>query len=128
MKQAENTDIRKEKMFLTRNRLADRWILLTTRRPSATTDGMVEKSDSSKTNWETCAAASQPDAMATEQSASFRASTSLTPSPVMPTVCPALRNARTSSRFCSGVTRPNTVYCSAADRRASSVSNVEAST
>ena len=56
MKQAENTDIRKEKMFLTRNRLADRWILLTTRRPSATTDGMVEKSDSSKTNWETCAA------------------------------------------------------------------------
>ena len=51
-------------MFLTRNRLADRWMLLTTRRPSATTDGMAEKSDSSKTNWETCAAASQPDAMA----------------------------------------------------------------
>ena len=44
-------------MFLTRNRLADRWMLLTTRRPSATTDGMAEKSDSSKTNWETCAAA-----------------------------------------------------------------------
>ena len=74
MKQAENTAIRKEKMFFTRNRLAERWMLLTTRRPSATTDGMAEKSDSSKTNWETCAAASQPDAMATEQSASFRAS------------------------------------------------------
>ena len=53
MKQAENTESRKEKMFFTRNRLAERWTLLTTRRPSATTEGMAEKSDSSSTSWET---------------------------------------------------------------------------
>ena len=84
-------------------------MLLMTRRPSSTTWGMAEKSESSSTTWATWQAAWAPDAMAMPQSASLRASTSLTPSPVMATVCPAFWSARTSLRFCSGVTRPNTV-------------------
>ena len=43
------------------------------------------------------------------QSASFRARTSLTPSPVMATVWPALCRARTILRFWFGTTRPKTV-------------------
>ena len=52
--------------------------------------------------------------MAMPQSASLRAMTSLTPSPVMATVWPFFCRAFTSSFFCSGVTRPKTVYFSAA--------------
>ena len=82
-------DSRKEKMVLTRNSTAVRVILLMTRRPSMTTLGREEKLESSSTSWEICRAASLPEAMAILQSASLRASTSLTPSPVMATVCPS---------------------------------------
>ena len=60
-----------------------------TRRPSATTAGMEEKSEFMSTRSEIWAATSLPEAMAMLQSASFRASTSLTPSPVMATVWPS---------------------------------------
>ena len=46
----ENSDSRKLKIFFTRNKLADRSILLTTRRPSSTTEGIHEKLDSSNTS------------------------------------------------------------------------------
>ena len=59
------------------------------RRPSATTSGMWEKSLSASTISETLRAAADPEAMATEQSASRRARTSFTPSPVMATSVPA---------------------------------------
>ena len=44
-------DRQNEKIFFTRNRAAARWILLMTRRPSATTFGMAEKSELSSTSW-----------------------------------------------------------------------------
>ena len=75
-------------MFFTRNRLADLWILFTTRLPSNTTDGIQAKLDSRSTTCDACTAASLPDAIATLQSASFNASTSFTPSPVIATVLP----------------------------------------
>ena len=99
-----------------------------TRRPSRTTLGMAEKSDRSSTIWATWLAAWLPEAMAMPQSASFRASTSLTPSPVMATVWPWPFNASTSRRFISGVTRPKTTQSRAAFSTASSVSRAEAST
>ena len=99
----------KEKMFFTRNSVAERSMLLMTRRPSATTLGMEAKLESSSTMWLTWLAASLPEAMAMEQSASLSASTSFTPSPVIATVCPRALSARTKRRFWSGVTRPNTV-------------------
>ena len=63
-----------------------------------------------------------------EQSASFRASTSLTPSPVMATVWPARFSAFTRRRFWSGVTRPKTTVSAAAASISSSVTRVRAST
>ena len=45
-------------------------------------------------------------------SASLSASTSLTPSPVIATVCPRDCSACTMARFWSGRTRPNVVYSS----------------
>ena len=74
-------------------------MLLMTRRPSATTEGMEEKSEFMRTRSEIWAATSLPEAMATLQSASFRASTSLTPSPVMATVCLLLCRAWIRSFF-----------------------------
>ena len=115
-------------MFFTRNRLADRWILLTTRLPSNTTDGIHAKLDSNNTTCAAWHAASLPDAIATLQSASLSASTSLTPSPVMATVFPWSFNAWTNWRFCPGVTRPNTVYFAIAFAISSSVWSVVAST
>ena len=97
-----------EKTVFTRKSEAERCRLLIERLPSATTSGMREKSLSTSTTSETLRAASDPEAMATEQSASRRARTSLTPSPVMATVWPRPLSARTSPRFCWGVTRPNT--------------------
>ena len=82
----ENSESKKEKIFFTKNKLADRSILFTTRRPSATTSGMREKSESSKTTCEACMAASLPEAIAILQSASFMARMSFTPSPVIATV------------------------------------------
>ena len=73
------TDIRlnkNEKIFFTRNKLAERWILLTTLLPSSTTSGIHEKSDSRSTSCDACAAASLPEAIAILQSASFKARTS----------------------------------------------------
>ena len=97
-----------EKIDFTRNREAERCKLLMERRPSCTTRGMEAKLESSSTSWETVRAASLPDAIAMLQSASFRANTSLTPSPVMATVCPWALSALTKESFCWGVTRPNT--------------------
>ena len=96
-------------MFFTRNRLADRWMLLMTLLPSATTPGMAEKSESSSTRLLKLLAASAPEAMAMEQLACFMASRSLTPSPVMATTCFFFCRAATRSFFCWGVTRPKTV-------------------
>ncbi len=85
-----------------------------TRRPSATTEGRAAKLLSSSTIWATARVASEPEPMATPMSASFRASTSFTPSPVIATVCPRDWSAPTMSRFCCGVTRPKTVPASRA--------------
>ena len=125
---SEMTAREKEKMFFTRKSAAERSMLFMTRLPSATTDGMAAKFDSSSTMCETWLAASEPEAMAMEQSASLSASTSFTPSPVMATVWPAALSARTNLRFWSGVTRPNTVYFSTTAAMSSSVSSVRAST
>ena len=124
---SEKMDSRNEKMFFTRNSVPERCRLLTTRRPSSTTEGIFEKSLSSRTSCAACAAASLPDAIATEQSASFNASTSLTPSPVIATVLPFFFKAWTNCRFWSGVTRPNTVYFRIASSSSSGVFRVEAS-
>ena len=128
IKTIENTAINRENIFFTRNRLADRCTLLTTRLPSYTTSGICAKSESSNTTCAACAAASLPDAIATLQSASFIAKISLTPSPVIATVCPLICNAFTSFCFCFGVTRPKTVYCSTASLSFAAVSSVVAST
>ncbi len=58
-----------------------------TRRPSATTEGSVEKLLLSSTIWATARVASEPEPMDTPMSASFRAM-SFTPSPVIATVWP----------------------------------------
>ena len=67
-------------------RAAERSRLFMERLPSATTLGIEEKLLSKSTSELTFFAASEPDAIATEQSASFSASTSFTPSPVIATV------------------------------------------
>ena len=53
----------------------------------------LRKSESISTSWAALDAASLPEAMATEQSASRKARISLTPSPVIPTVFPCFFNA-----------------------------------
>jgi len=124
----ESSASRKENIFFTRKSDALRSILLMTRRPSATTDGMAAKSESNSTICETWHATSLPEAIATLQSAALSAKTSLTPSPVMATVLPSALSACTSRRFCSGVTRPKTVYSRAPRQSFSGVSSAEAST
>ena len=62
------------------------------------------------TMWAACFAASEPDAIAMPQSASLIASTSFTPSPTMATVMPAACHALMKACFCSGLTRPKTLY------------------
>ena len=114
-------------MVLTIYRAAERSRLLMLRLPSATTFGIDAKLLSSKTRLETFFAASLPEAMATEQSASFRARTSFTPSPVIATVCFFFLSDLTSNSFWSGVTLPNIVYLSAASMTSSSVVRVERS-
>ena len=84
--------------------------LLITRLPSFTILGIEPKLLSCKTRLETFLAASLPDATETAQSASFIARISFTPSPVIATVLPAFLIERISIAFCSGVTRPKTVY------------------
>ncbi len=56
-----------------------------TRRPSATTDGNALNVESSSTTCATARVASDPDPIAIPMSASFRASASFTPSPVIAT-------------------------------------------
>ena len=90
------------------NRLATRSMLLMTRRPSASTRGRVAKRLSSSTSWATARVDDDPAPMAIPMSESLRASTSLTPSPVMATVRPRDWRAWTMARFWWGVTRPNT--------------------
>lgn len=95
---------------------------------SNTTYGIRPKSESKSTVCAACAAASLPDAIAILQSASFIASISFTPSPVMATVCFCFWSALTMSCFCLGVTLPNTVYLSTASVISFSDAKVEAST
>ena len=83
-------------------------MLLMSRRPSEMISRMWEKSESSSTTCAAWRAASEPAPMAMEQSASFMARMSLTPSPVMATRLPVPLRASTSCFFCSGFTRPKT--------------------
>ncbi|SHS72396.1 Uncharacterised protein [Mycobacteroides abscessus subsp. abscessus] len=70
-----------------------------------------------------------PAPIATPISASLRASTSLTPSPVIATVCPCDCSALTIARFWSGRTRPKVVAsASVAASLSVSVGSVRAST
>ena len=100
-------------VFVTKRR-ATRSMLAMTRRPSATTPGSVANRLSSRTSSATDLAAGVPAPIAMPRSASFRASVSLTPSPVMATTSPRLWAALTSDRLTSGVTRPNTAIGAAA--------------
>ena len=93
--------------------------LLITRRPSATTFGSEPKFESRATKWAVFFVASVPEAMAMEQSATFKAKISLTPSPVIATVCPHSWSVSTITCFCSGETRPKTVYLFAIKRTSS---------
>lgn len=70
-----------------------------TRRPSPTTYGSVANLLSSNTICATARVAGLPAPIATPMSASLSASTSLTPSPVMATVCPRDCSAPTMARF-----------------------------
>ena len=96
-------------MFFITYKDADCWMLLTTLLPCATTLGSELKLLSVKTMWATFLAESAPLATVIAQSESFIAKISLTPSPVIATVCPALFIALTRTAFWSGVTRPKTV-------------------
>ena len=71
-----------------------------TRRPSATTPGRAENSPLSSTSCATARVAAAPEPMATPMSASFSASASFTPSPVMATTWPFDCSAPTIARFC----------------------------
>ena len=77
---------------------------------------------SSNTICATARDAELPEPIATPMSASLSARTSLTPSPVIATVCPRDCNACTIARFWSGRTRPNVVYSSSVSASASGVS------
>ena len=112
----------------TRNSDAERCRLLMERRPSATTFGMLAKSLSTSTNCATLRAASDPEAMATLQSAALSANVSFTPSPVIATVWPAFCKAKTNCFFCSGLTLPNTLSLASAISTSASVFSVLAST
>ena len=81
-------------------------MLPSTRRPSPTTEGSASNVESSSTSCATARVAELPEPIATPMSASFSASTSFTPSPVIATTCPRDRSASTIARFCCGVTRP----------------------
>ncbi len=84
-------------------------MLAMTLRPSPTTAGRESNAPLSRTSWATARDAELPEPMAMPMSESFRASTSLTPSPVMATTCPRFCRAATIFRFWCGLIRPNTV-------------------
>ena len=68
-------------------------------------DGTAEKSEFRRTSLAERRAASEPSPMAIEQSASFMARMSFTPSPVMATVLPCFFKALMSCFFSFGLTR-----------------------
>ena len=100
-------------MVFVKKSVETRCTLLMTLLPSLTTLGMDEKFESNKTRCDTFLAASEPDAIAIDVSASFKARISLTPSPVMATVRPLFFKDSIKSFFCWGETRPKTVYLEA---------------
>ena len=73
-------------------------------------DGTAEKSEFRRTSLAERRAASEPSPIAMEQSASFMAKMSLTPSPVMATVFPCFLRALMRLDFCFGVTRAKMPY------------------
>ena len=79
--------------------MAERSRLLIDWRPSAMMLGTPAKSLSKRTSLADLLAASEPSPMAMEQSASFMARISLTPSPVMATVLPCFLRARMRDFF-----------------------------
>ena len=81
--------------------------------PSLTTAGREENFESIKTSLDIFLATSLPSAIAIEQSASFNARVSLTPSPVIATTWPFDLRVFISVYFCSGETLPKTVNFSA---------------
>ena len=97
-------------MFLERKRVAERSKLLMDWRPSAMILGTPEKSELKRTSLADLLAASLPSPMAMEQSASFMARISLTPSPVIATVRPCFLRASTRCFFSVGVTRVKIEY------------------
>ena len=103
------------KVFI-KNSVEDCWTLFITCLPSFTTEGSDENLESSKTRLLSPLATSLPSAIAMEQSASFSAKVSFTPSPVIATTLPSFFSDFTKISFCSGLTRPKTVnifaYCS----------------
>ena len=67
--------------------------------------GTAAKSELRRTSLAERRAASEPSPIAIEQSASFMARISLTPSPVIATVLPCFLRARTRDFFWAGLTR-----------------------
>ena len=88
-----------EKIVFVKNNDATLETLLITLLPSETTLGIESKLESNNTKCETLRAASLPEAMAIEQSASLKAKISLTPSPVMATLLPAFFKVVTNNFF-----------------------------
>ena len=74
--------------------------------PSFKISGKLSIFESRSTNWLTFLAASAPFAIAIEQSLSFKARQSFTPSPVIPTKWPLSLRAVTIFFFWSGLTLP----------------------
>ena len=90
--------------------MADLVILLIFLLPSETIFFIWAKSESIKTTFEASLAASLPVPIAIEQSASFIAKISLTPSPVIATFKLSDFKLLIICFFCSGLTLPKTVY------------------
>ena len=99
-----------EYIVLTKNKLDVVWILFIARRPSNTASFKDEKLESIRINCEIFLAAELPDATEIEQSDSFKAKISLTPSPIIETLCPFIFIAIIISLFLSGVTRAKIEY------------------
>lgn len=93
------------KIVLFKKRALLRVILLIVILPSLIADGRTEKSFSRRTMSAVFLAESAPSPIDIPQEASFRARTSLTPSPVIATTLPEDLRFLIKVRFCSGVTR-----------------------
>ena len=106
----EYIDNNNENIFLYVNNEADFVILLIFFLPSYTISLIFPKSESSNTTCAVSLAASAPEPIAIEQSDSFIAKISFTPSPVIATFNPNSFKALIISFFCSGFTLPKIVY------------------